>query len=522
MANERISKLAGESIPARESGRDSQLNEEFQEILNFYKGLYSNKQLGIFRTDLRGQRFIECNDCLARMYGYADRAALLGQQPIRQHYARLEDREALVDELNRAGELGSVELELVTLAGEPLWVLFSAWIYRERGYIEGIMEDITPLKRIQEALRVSEAKYSRLFNESPDMIILSDYQTGEILECNDSIQRLIGWTRLGAVGYTTLDLGIWPSRLERERMLSRVRHRDAPDSYETSIIARDGRVVPVLLSISIIEVGGRKCLITSARDLTEHRLLELESLRRDKLEAAITLAGGIAHDFNNLLGSILGNIEMLKYSWGQDSERSLRLIDNARQECERARQLTHKFLTISRGSAPARRAGALADLIRATAEEAMGDFLGECECRLSADLHLVHYDDEQIRHVIANLVLNAVQSMPGGGLIRLIAENATVAAGDDDRGMRPGDYVCIRVVDEGCGIEAEHLPRIFDPYFSTKPLGRQKGLGLGLTIVHSVIKKHDGYIFVESRPHLGTSVTVYLPAAGEAELCDAI
>ena len=142
-----------------------------------------------------------------------------------------------------------------------------------------------------------------------------------------------------------------------------------------------------------------------------------------------------------------------------------------------------------------------------------------CDFELDDDLFPVRYDEGQIRHVIVNLMLNAAQAMPDGGMVKVVAENAVIDSGSGFREIRPGDYVRIKVLDEGCGIAAEHLPRIFDPYFSTKPLGRQKGLGLGLTIVHSIVSKHEGYIFVESIQEQGTCVTVYLPVCADLEAC---
>ena len=488
------------------------------EVLDFYRQIYENPRLGYFRIDRHQKRVTECNDGFARLCGHAGREQLLESKAPELPFVRPADRAELLVELERSGNLSGRELELVQ-ADKPRWVLFSAWLHRGNNYIEGLVADVTAFKRTEAALKISEAKYSRLFKESPDLVMLSDFETGEIFECNDSVERLTGWDRQQALGNTTLGLGVWSDAAERCRLLDIVSGKDEPVSYETTVATRDGRLVPVMLAVSMIDIDGRQCLYTAARDLTEHHRLEQESLRSEKLEAAITLAGGIAHDFNNLLSSIMGNIEMLKYSWGRDEDRCLQLIDNARLECERARQLTHKFLTISRGTSPNRRSGSLSDLVRSAAEEALRGQPFRCDFELDDDLFPVRYDEGQIRHVIVNLMLNAAQAMPDGGTVNVVAENAVIDSGSGFREIRPGDYVRIKVLDEGCGIAAEHLPRIFDPYFSTKPLGRQKGLGLGLTIVHSIVSKHEGYIFVESIQEQGTCVTVYLPVCADLEAC---
>lgn len=495
-------------LPAAERATASGIGE----VLDFYREIHENSRLGYFRIDHRQRRILECNDGFARLCGHAGREQLLTMAEPEIPCVRPVQRAALLDELEHHGGLNSRELELV-LGDRSLWVLLSAWLHPQNGYIEGLITDVTALKRTEAALKISEAKYSRLFDESPDLVMLSDLETGEIIECNDSVERLTGWVRQQAIGNTTLGLGVWPNPVERCRLLDYLSGKDGPVSYETTVTTRDGRLVPVMLAVSVIDIDGRECLYTAVRDLTEHHRLEQESLCREKLDAAITLAGGIAHDFNNLLSSIMGNIEMLKLFWGRDKEGCLQLIDNAWLECERARQLTHKFLTISRGAAPNRRSGSLAELIRSAAEEALAGQSFKCEFQLDEELLAASYDENQIRHVIVNLMLNAAQALPEGGSVKIVAENAVLSAGGvGTLAIEPGDYVRIKVVDSGCGIAADHLPRIFDPYFSTKPLGCQKGLGLGLTIVNSIIRKHEGYIFVESIQEQGTCVTVYLPA----------
>ena len=400
------------------------------EVLDFYRGIHENPRLGYFRLDQRQGRITECNDGFARLCGHAGRAELLAAAEPELPCVSSADKAALKAELESCGRLSGHELELLQ-AEKPLWVMLSAWRQEGGGYIEGLLADITALKRAESALQISEAKYSRLFNECPDLVMLSDFESGEILECNDSVERLTGWPRPQALGNTTLGLGIWSNPTERWRLLDMISGSDQPISYETTVATRDGRQVPVMLAVSAIDIEGRQCLYTAVRDLTAHHRHEQERLRREKLEAAITLAGGIAHDFNNLLSSIMGNIEMLKYSWGRDEDRCLQLVENARQECERARQLTHKFLTISRGTSPNRRSGSLAELIRSAAEEALLGLPLECEFQLADELFEACYDEDQLRHVIANLILNAAQAMPEGGCVRVVAENVVV---DPDAG----------------------------------------------------------------------------------------
>ncbi len=253
-------------------------------------------------------------------------------------------------------------------------------------------------------------------------------------------------------------------------------------------------------------IGG----VVTFLDVTERRRLESELLNMRKLESLGVLAGGIAHDFNNILTGILGNLSLAREQVEAGSE--LReLVDEAEQAAKRARALTQQLLTFSKGGAPVKQVLS----VRAVVEEAATFALRGAAVRgqfSSGDgLWAVEADPGQLAQVVQNLVINAVQAMPQGGAIGVTCDNVELGASSAVP-LGAGRYVRISVRDEGSGIPPEHLPRIFDPYFTTK----QTGSGLGLATVYAIVRKHGGHVAVSSRLGGGTTFDVWLPATGRA------
>jgi nitrogen-specific signal transduction histidine kinase/ActR/RegA family two-component response regulator len=246
------------------------------------------------------------------------------------------------------------------------------------------------------------------------------------------------------------------------------------------------------------------------RDISESRAVERELQKVKNLESLGLLAGGIAHDFNNILTGILANASLAKAMTKGNAELQ-EVLGDSETACRRARDLTRQLLTFSRGGAPIRKTASATALIREAASFALRGSEATCEIVPVEGLWPVKVDEGQMNQVLSNLLINADQAMPDGGTISVGTENVTVddgAAGP----LKPGDYVKVTIRDRGVGIPPEDLPRVFDPYFSTK----QNGSGLGLATSYSIVKKHEGYISVESKESEGSTFMVYLPAVRHA------
>ncbi|MGB5986184.1 MAG: ATP-binding protein [Desulfobacterales bacterium] len=255
---------------------------------------------------------------------------------------------------------------------------------------------------------------------------------------------------------------------------------------------------------------GRPAWLLVIRDLSEYRRMEEKLIKVKNLESIAALSGGIAHDYNNLLTVIMGNISLAQAHLDPDQD-IYGLLEEAQKASEVARDLTEKLITFSRGGLPNKEVLRVAPLIRVAAEFTLSGSNLKCEYDLSDEIWPVEVDKKQISHVIYHLVMNAREAMPGGGIIQIRAQN--IEHRDPSLMLTPGRYVRISVCDQGPGISADIRDKIFDPYFSTKERGAEKGLGLGLSICYSIINRHRGMIDLSGDSGQGACFNIYLPAA---------
>ena len=344
-----------------------------------------------------------------------------------------------------------------------------------------------------------------------DGVITTDTE-GRVAMLNAVAQELTGWTAADAVGRPLNEVFHIVNEKTRavcENPVAKVLETGmiVGLANHTALIARDGTARAIADSGAPIRGDDNRIrgVVLVFRDVTEQQRLEGEALKAQKLESVGVLAGGIAHDFNNILTAILGNVSLAKLYVGESQAEAV--LTQAEVACDRARDLTLQLLTFARGGAPIKQAASIAELVRETASFALRGASVNVRFELEDDLWATLIDRGQISQVIQNLVINASQAMPNGGQIVIRGDNVATAPPP----LEPGRYVRLTVSDHGVGILPEHLPRIFDPYFTTK----QKGNGLGLATAYSIVQRHDGLITVDSTPGKGTRFTVYLPAALE-------
>jgi PAS domain S-box-containing protein len=243
------------------------------------------------------------------------------------------------------------------------------------------------------------------------------------------------------------------------------------------------------------------------RDVTERKRTEEERLTTSKLESLGTLAGGIAHDLNNILTVISGNIGLAQIEAPTDAGSLLSFLSKAGQAAQHAAHLSSQLLTFSKGGAPLKRVSSISQLLAQAAEFSLYGSNLRADIDLAADVWKAEVDAGQIEQVVNALVINAREAMPHGGTVRISARNVTL---DDKPGgfLPAGRYVKVTVSDRGSGVPDDILLKIFDPYFTTKPLGS----GLGLAISYSIIKRHGGILHLENSSPEGSVFAFYLPA----------
>lgn len=386
--------------------------------------------------------------------------------------------------------------------------------------INGIIWDVTERKKSEELLRASERKFSAIFSLTPDPTAITDIETGKIIDLNGAFEQLIGRSREELIGMTTADLHVWADLSYRDRMLREIRNSGEITDMAVRLRRYDGKIRETLFSARVIELSGKRYLLSRAHDITEvkraeeeKRELERQLMQAHRIESLGGLAGGIAHDFNNLLQGIFGYISMAKITIDQ-RERALSMLDEAEKALHQSVNLSTQLLTFSKGGKPVRKKLALGPAIENTVKFALSGSRVDYKMDVDAGLWMVEADEGQIGQVIQNLVINADQAMPMGGRIVITADNVQ-APGENIPGILPrGSYIRISVQDSGIGIPAQYLERIFDPYFTTK----EKGSGLGLAISYSIVRNHGGTIHVSSEVGKGSTISVYLPATADTHL----
>ena len=344
-----------------------------------------------------------------------------------------------------------------------------------------------------------------------DGVITTDLQ-GRVTMLNVVAEQLTGRTQDKAVGKAIDDvLCLWDPEgtTVQEVPVARILETGRMPEAETnaSVIAPDGSRLSVNLTGAPMSDGeGQKVgVVLVVRDITESVRLTQERVRASKLESLGVLAGGIAHDFNNVLTAVVGNIALARNDETLSRETAT-WLEEAERACLRARTLTHQLLTFSRGGDPVKRPMQIGPLVDATVRFAVSGSNVRCTVDVASDLWPVEADEGQIEQVVHNIVLNAKQAMPRGGQVHVACRNVPLSSVPDAPGSS-GYFVRISVRDQGVGIPAEHLERIFDPYFTTKP----SGTGLGLAVSHAVVKNHGGFVQAESVVGTGTVFHIFLP-----------
>ena len=359
----------------------------------------------------------------------------------------------------------------------------------------------------QETILASERELLKVTLDSLGEGVVATDQNERIILINEAATRLTGYSRIEAIG-EPLDkiLYIIDDRTSEPRAKI-VSHEIFNNLI---LVTRDLQEVPVSTDSSPIKTSDGVIVgtVTVFQDISEKLKTQQELLRAEKMESLGILAGGIAHDFNNVLAAILTNVQLVMVKLKSNADIKPYLT-NTIETTRKASNLTKQLLTFSKGGAPVRKDTSLVELIKDTAEFVLRGASIKLEFTMTNDLWVTNIDEGQISQVIHNLVLNAKQAMPKGGIIYINAENLSIAEGTR---FNPGNYVKITVRDQGTGIAKKNLLKIFDPYFTTKKIGS----GLGLATSYSIIKQHDGYIEVESQLNVGTTFFIYLPASNMA------
>jgi PAS domain S-box-containing protein len=488
-----------------------------QEQFHFLQELIDDIPAPVLYRDVSGN-YLGCNREFEEFMGLK-KVDIIGKSVYDLHPKEMADVCLLSDRdlLDSPETTQITEATMQNASGDWKDILFYKTVYTTKdsgiGGIVGTFIDITERKLIENALRESEERFRKTFDQSPvgAAIVSLDYR---FLRVNEQWCRITGYSEMELVGMSLNDIS-HPDDLERDLALKQELISGELDAFQMDkrYLNKDNRVIWARLSVCLLKSASGEPLyfLPMMEDITERKRLEQEVLKSQKLESLGVLAGGIAHDFNNLLTGILGNINLAKITIATQS-RAYRNLIEAEKASLRARDLTFQLLTFSRGGAPIKKISNIGEIIVDSANFALRGSNVRCEFEIARDIRLVEVDEGQFSQVVNNLVLNACQAMPDGGLLKISVYNL---AGEIPSNLpNDRDYIRVSIQDNGTGIPEEILPRIFDPYFTTKP----KGSGLGLATVYSIVKNHGGLIQVESRVGQGSVFHIYLPASESSQV----
>jgi len=363
-------------------------------------------------------------------------------------------------------------------------------------------------------LSISEKWHRSIFDNATDGIIVVS-KNGEIVNVNHRACELHGFDKNALVG---INIELLASAKEKERYSERLaRLLDGETlSFETEHYKKDGNSVILEISAKALDAGGQTSILLFTRDITEKKAIQEQLMHSQKMESVGSLAGGIAHNFNNILTAILGYSELLLEfsSLDADAKERVRHIESS---ARKAGVMVSKLLSFARREAHEVFPMNLNDVVN----DSIRLFEGVISKRIGLKVELfnpipsIECDPNQIEQVIMNLMVNARDAMPDGGLITVRTAVADVGNSVPNIPVHldAGRYAVLTISDTGCGIPKDIINRIFDPFFTTKEKG--KGTGLGLASVYGIVKDHKGYVSVRSEVGKGTSFDIYFPVAGK-------
>ena len=509
---------------ARDLTERKKIEETLMESEERYRAFFEQGPDGIVVLDPKTTKPIEFNDQVCRQLGYS-----------REEFARLpmsdieamETAEETQAHIQKVLSEGSDDFETLhrTKQGEIRYVHVSAQLIdiAGRAVYHCIWRDITERKQIEEALRESESRYSALFTGITDAVyvhqIKEDGGPGQIMDVNDIACKMLGYERDELVGMKIEDIDASESTVDVSHVVEDLK-AGRKALFEQVHVAKNGKRIPVEIHARLFEYKDRLAILSTVRDITDRKRAEKERLileaqlqQAQKMESIGTLAGGIAHDFNNILGIILGNAELAMDDVPEWNPAKLNLKE-IRTASLRAKDVVRQLLSFARKTRIEKKPTNIVPIVKESLKLLRSSIPTSVEIHrnIPADVDTILADPTQINQVLINLCTNANHAMPDGGIIEVALNNVTLNENATAQypNLNLGRYVNLTISDTGHGIPIKDMDRIFDPYYTTKEVG--KGTGMGLAVVHSIVKEHNGKVTVKSESGKGTTFSIFFPA----------
>jgi PAS domain S-box-containing protein len=485
------------------------------------RSFVENATVGIYRSTPDG-RIVMANRALIKIMGFNSFDELANRNLEQDGYEPSYPRSEFKARIERHGALNGWETAWKRKDGTTIYIRESANVIRDRDgsilYYDGVIEDISERKVAEQALRDSEERYRNLTAAAFEGVFITE--EGRIVDVSDQGAKLLGYDRDELIGRRVIEfVGEDSKAIVEENIRNR---REV--LYRHTMVRKGGVVFDAEAQAKMMTIGGRTLRMTALRDVSERlqnerrqRNLEEQLRQTQKMEALGTLAGGIAHDFNNILTGILGNLQLTELELSPGHPATDAVVSSV-QACRRARELVARILSFSRFEHENRTQAPLGPTLLEAVELLKVGLPSNIELRVEIDpaCPRVLYDSSQIHQVVMNLGTNSVHAMRerGGTLFLALRAIRTTQAFRELNPQVTADHtVCLSLSDTGCGMDKQVLDHLFEPFFTTKTKGQ--GTGLGLAMVHAIMKGHGGAITVESTKGVGTCFYLYFPAAEE-------
>jgi len=491
---------------------DTAIRDEREKLIDFT----DNAPVGFFSVNEKG-RFVFANATFARWLG-EDLQRLLDTASLHTYIVEPPENANPYDLTEEGGIRQIVEIQMKGVGGKTFLASINQVIVKEgddRVRTRAVVHDLTTEREMRQALKASEDRFQRFFDEAPVGIILAD-QDGKIADCNNAFSAMLG------IPIEKLEGQMFENLIDdefKEQVLSTLgkieKGKQLGAPLEIALQGMD-EAVETQMHARKFRIGGNTVL--HFIDLTEKKALEAQFVQSQKMQAIGQLAGGIAHDFNNLLTAMIGfcDLLLLRHKPGDPSFGDIMQI---KQNSNRAANLVRQLLAFSRQQTLRPKIHDMGDILYELSH-LIRRLIGaniELELVHGQDLGLVKVDEGQMEQVLINLAVNARDAMAGGGKLTIETENFTNRKKKKliSEELPPGHWTTIKVSDTGCGITQKNLTRIFEPFFTTKDVG--EGTGLGLATVYGIIRQTDGFLDVESKINKGTTFILYLPRLAAAD-----
>ena len=483
-----------------------------------FRASFLSMAVGQVQADPFTGRYLRVNPRFCQITGYSE-DELLGMsfRELTHPDDRKNDTEAH-QKLVR-GEIAEISREkrYQRKDGKAVWVNINASIIRdEAGHplrTLAVVRDITARHEAEEARRAAEGKYRGLVEQS--LVGIYMIQDDRYVYANPTFANIMGFSAEELMAGKVLDFVFEEDRpLVAENIRKRLSGEIHSIRYGLRMVRKDGKTIHVEVHGARSEYEGQPAILGTILDVTERKKIEAQLLQTSKMEAIGQLAGGIAHDFNNLLAAINGNTKLALEDLPADSPVRGHLTEISRAGT-RAVDLVRRILTFSRQQPQERKPMELQPVVEEALKLLRASLPTTIEIRptFASEAPPILADATQIHQVIMNLGANAGHAMGDHGVLEVrevvIEVDASLAQTSPE--LHSGRYVRLSVSDSGCGMSRETVARIFEPFFTTKPQG--EGTGLGLSVVHGIMKSHDGAVTVYSEPGKGTAFHLYFPAA---------